>query len=246
MKSFSLKTKLILSFSLVIVVGVFLSAVVGINLIGNTIIRQAQDKVRLDLNSAREIYQKENECVKCIVRLTATRFFIKDAILENDREIVKGVLRKVKENESLDILTLTDEKGVVFARVNNPTVYGDQVNDEIVKFSLSEKKEVVSTQIISADVLEKEGKELVEQARIELIPTPKARPRDVTEETAGMLIKAAAPVFDNDGNLIGVLYGGKLLNRNYEIVDAVKEIVWPAPVFSTSCYESISHISSLS
>ncbi len=226
MKSFSLKTKLILSFSLVIVVGVFLSAVVGINLIGNTIIRQAQDKVRLDLNSAREIYQKENECVKCIVRLTATRFFIKDAILENDTERAEGLLRKVKENESLDILTLTDEKGIVFVRVNNPTVYGDQVNDEIVKFSLLEKKEVVSTQIISADVLEKEGKELVGQARIELIPTPKARPRDVTEETAGMLITAAAPVFDYDGNLIGVLYGGKLLNRNYEIVDKVKDIVY--------------------
>ena len=88
----SLRTKLILSFSIVIIVGVFLSVIVGIQLIGNTIIRQAQDKVRLDLNSAREVYQTESSKIKCTVRLTAKRFFIKDALLEEDRQTLKEIL----------------------------------------------------------------------------------------------------------------------------------------------------------
>jgi two-component system NtrC family sensor kinase len=58
------------------------------------------------------------------------------------------------------------------------------------------------------------------------MPTPKARPRTEAEETSGMMIKAAAPVFGYNGELIGVLYGGNLLNRNYQIVDKVKDIVY--------------------
>ncbi|GAJ15484.1 unnamed protein product, partial [marine sediment metagenome] len=41
-----------------------------------------------------------------------------------------------------------------------------------------------------------------------------------------MCIKAAAPVFGHDGSLVGVLYGGNLLNRNYKIVDEIKETVY--------------------
>ncbi|MCK4584609.1 cache domain-containing protein, partial [candidate division WOR-3 bacterium] len=43
---------------------------------------------------------------------------------------------------------------------------------------------------------------------------------------SGMMIISAAPVIGYDENLIGVLYGGKLLNRNYEMVDKVKDIVY--------------------
>ncbi|GAI26321.1 unnamed protein product, partial [marine sediment metagenome] len=88
------------------------------------------------------------------------------------------------------------------------------------------KEVIVKTQIISKNELQKESKELADRARIALISTPKARPREEIEETSGMIIKAAASVFDYDGNLIGVLYGGKLLNRNYEIVDKVKDMVY--------------------
>ena len=222
----SLRTKLILSFSIVIIVGVFLSVIIGIQLIGNTIIRQAQDKVRLDLNSAREVYQTESRNIKCTVRLTAKRFFIKDALLEKDRQTLNEILQKIRKEETLDILSLTDDKGRVLIRTSNPEIYGDQLNDEIVKRVLEEGEVVVSTQIISGEGLEKEGADLAEQARIELVPTPKARPRVETKETAGMMIRAAAPIIGNDGKLIGVLYGGKLLNHNYEIVDKVKDIVY--------------------
>lgn len=227
MLRFSLRTKLIFSFSLVIAIGVFLSVIVAITLIGNTIIKQAQDKVRLDLNSAREVYQKETERVGCIIHTSSSRFCIKDAVLEKDRERLTELLQEIKEdNKPLDILSITDEKGNVLARANNPEKYGDKTDNDLVNIALSEKKQVTSTLIIPKEELEKEGHKLAEQARIDLVPTPKARPRVEKEETAGMMISAAAPVFDYDGNLIGALYDGELLNRNYGMVDKVKEIVY--------------------
>ena len=46
-----------------------------------------------------------------------------------------------------------------------------------------------------------------------------------------MVIKAAVPVFDNNDELLGVLYGGVLLNRNYEIVDRIKDIVYKSETY---------------
>jgi two-component system NtrC family sensor kinase len=41
-----------------------------------------------------------------------------------------------------------------------------------------------------------------------------------------MMLTAAAPVVDDSGVLLGVLTGGLLFNRNYDLVDRVKEIVF--------------------
>jgi len=226
MRYFSLRTKLILSFSVVILVGVFLSVIVGMRLIGDTIVQQAQDKVRLDLNSAREVYKDESENVEDIIRLTAVRFFLKDAISRNDIEHLLKELQNIRESESLDILNLTDEQGRVLIRARRPDLFGDRIDNDIVKYVLTNAKEVVSTQIIPQEQLLKEGGDLADQARIELILTPKAKPRAEVEETSGMLITAAAPVYDYNGDLIGILLGGKLLNRNSEIVDRAKDIVY--------------------
>jgi len=41
-----------------------------------------------------------------------------------------------------------------------------------------------------------------------------------------MVLKAAHPVLDENGKILGVLMGGLLLNRNYELVDRIKGIVF--------------------
>ena len=40
------------------------------------------------------------------------------------------------------------------------------------------------------------------------------------------MLKAGSPIFDEQKNLIGVLYGGILLNKNFQIVDKVKDTVF--------------------
>jgi two-component system, NtrC family, sensor kinase len=223
----SLKAKLIGSFLAVIVICGLVTTLVGTHLIGTGIIRQAQDKVRNDLNAAREIYRQQTEKLKDTVRFTALRFFIKDALLSNNLKPLKQKLEPIRKAESLDILTLTDGSGRVLIRLRNPTVSGDsEAGDELVSRVLTSRDAVAATVIVPQAELQKEGRDLVEQARIEYIPTPKAKPTLETEQTSAMMIKAAAPILANDGRLLGVLYGGSLLNRNYKIVDKVKETVY--------------------
>lgn len=215
----SLRTKLTLYFSIVILVGVSLSAVIGVHLIGSTIIKQAQDKVRLDLNSAREVYLEEADNIKTVVRLTARRYFIRDALMAGDIKRLDDELQQIRAQEGLDFLTL-----VTIDRAT-PVAFR---HDEIVQAVLDTDTAVVSTQIVPAQILRRTSEALAEQARIAFVPTPKARQISRTEVTDGMILKAAAPIVAENGTLIGILAGGTLLNRNFNIVDKVKDIVYRA------------------
>ena len=225
----SLRAKLTISFLAVIIICGVVATVVGMRLIATGIISQAQDKVKNDLNSAWEIYREETDNVKDIVRFTALRFFIKDAVLDDDIKKLESQLQQIRQAESLDVLTLTDKDGRVIIRSRNPSISGDnQAQDGLVGQVLSGGQVIAGTVMVPKEELIKEGQVLAEQAHIKFIPTPKAKPSTETEQTSGMMIKAAAPVLGYDGGLIGVLYGGNLLNRNYKIVDRVKDTVYQA------------------
>ncbi|NQT79697.1 MAG: cache domain-containing protein [Candidatus Aminicenantes bacterium] len=223
---FSLRTKIILSFLIVIVIGGIISLSVGWRLVKGTIIKQAQAKVTHDLAAAWMVFNEKVSDTKEIVNLTAARESLQDAIKSSKKDLISKYLSRVREEYGLDILTLTDNKGEVIIRTRNPGVVGDnQLQDEIVKQAL--KKGVLAhPQIVSREELIKEGEDLAEKAYMEFIDTPKAAIRPENKETSGIMLKAASSVRDENGTILGILYGGILLNRNYEIVDRVKEIVY--------------------
>ncbi len=221
-----LTAKITLAFFLVIAILGALAIWTGIHFIADGIVKQAQNKVVSDLNSSREIYQENLLNIKDIVRLTAARFFIKEDILGKNRQRLYAELNTVRIREFLDILSVTDPAGKVILRSRNPRIYGDKPDNELVRWVLNNKEPIAGTTIIPKEELLKEGEVLAELAYIKVIPTPRAKPTDKTEETSGMVLSAAAPIFDQSGNLLGVLYGGRLLNKNYTIVDKIKDVVF--------------------
>lgn len=223
----SLRTKLTVSFLVVVIISGFIAIFAGIYLIGNTIVKQAQDKVRVDLNTAREIYEEKIKNVKEVVRFTAARFLLFEALKEGNIQSLQRQLEKVRKQESLDILTVTNPSGRVVLRTRNPKIIGDdQSNDKLLQKVLAKKEVYASTMLISKEELKKEGEDLAQRAHIKYVPTPKARPKPGTEEFTGMMIKAAAPIFARNGDFVGIIYGGRLLNQDCAIVDKIKETVF--------------------
>ncbi len=228
----TLRAKLVISFIAVIVISGIVSMYVGVRLIGDGIIRQAQDKVRVDLNSAREIYWEELDRIKYIVRLTASRFFIKQSLSLGNEKLMKRELEIIRKREALDILTVTNAQGTVLYRASNPDVFGDdQSENQIIHYVISHKEVVASTEIVPREELIKEGKDLAERAYFEFIPTPKAKPRPEDELASGMMMKVAVPIINDFDQLVGILYGGILLNRQYKIVDKIKQTVYQGEVY---------------
>jgi len=219
--------KVILSLLLVIAIISIVFMVFGVRIISDRIVAEAQEKVRNDLNTGREIYLSRLAHINTVVHLTADRFFLKDAFLAGNIEQAAAELTRVKEEEGLDVLTLTDQYGNVLLRASNPDVIGDNQNhDPLMELVIQKMEPLASTIIVPAEDLQKESPLLDQQAYFEFIDTPHARYRAETEQTAGMMLKAASPVFDSQNRLVGVLYGGILLNRNYEVVDKIKQTVY--------------------
>jgi len=224
--SFSLRTKLTLSFLVVIIIGGLFSLIIGSRLVRETLISQAQDKVRHDLASAWMVLDEKLNSIKDTVRLTASREGVRSALLAGNRDILLKYLGRVRAETGLDTLTLLDAQGRVLLRTRSPATAGDdQSQDELVRRALGHQT-VAYPQIVTREELLRESEDLAIQARIDVIPTPRAAPRPGNQETSGMVLKAAAPIQTEDGRIIGVLSGAVLLNRNYEIVDGVKEIVF--------------------
>ena len=223
---FSLRTKLILSFLGVIVLGGFLSLVFGSRLIRDTLLSQAQAKVRHDLSSAWMVFHEKLNEVKDVVRLTASREGVSNFLRAGQKDILLRYLSRVRAENNLDVLTLLDRQGRVFLRVRSPETAGDdQSRDALVRLAL-DRKIVAGAQIVPRAELLKEDESLAAQALLEFVPTLKAAPRGENQETSGLMLRAAAPVVGEDGALLGALDGGILLNRNYEIVDRIKEIIF--------------------
>jgi two-component system NtrC family sensor kinase len=226
-KNLSLRTKLAFNLIMVVITVGLASSLVGIRMLANEVIKGAQLKVQIDLNSAWMVYQERLKDIESLVRFTSERFFLKDCIAAHDLGGIRQELERVRIENNLDMLTLTDRSGKVLLRSREPYFSGDdQSNDEIVAVALREKRLVSATEIMSREELVKEGTELVDKACMVFVPTSKEKPRVKDQETSGMVLKVAVPVFDTDKKILGILYGAHLLNRDYSIVDRMKDIVY--------------------
>jgi two-component system NtrC family sensor kinase len=221
-----LRTKFLFSIIIVFLFGGMIILLFGTQLEHQTIFSLAQAKVRHDLQSAWMVYNDTLKDIRDIVQMNAARESVISALADEDRAFLDKALGRVRAEFSLDVLTVTDSRGTVVFRTSSPETFQDDLSsDPFIRRAL-EGKTVYGTDIISRERLLLEGEALARRAYLEVVPTLMAAPSPDNFEDSGMMLKAAAPLKDAGGNLVGAIQGGILLNRNYTIVDRVKEIVF--------------------
>jgi two-component system NtrC family sensor kinase len=224
----SIALRLMSSYLVIIVTISALFSYVGIRVIDGRIVGEAQRRVAESLSAGREIYGDELRAVQQSVRVTGERFFLRDALagaLPAGR--VASMLEDVMRRERLDFLAVADARGRVRWRPSHPEATGDDLGaDPLVRAALERAQAVAATAALSDAVLRRERPALADSARTPVIATAHARARPDTVETVGLALTAAAPVEDAGGRVIGVVYGGVLLNRRHGLVDRVKRVVF--------------------
>jgi two-component system NtrC family sensor kinase len=115
-------------------------------------------------------------------------------------------------------------------RAQSPVRETDAPNP-IADLALRKKIAVSGTVVLSHAFLFSENPELAELARIPLLQTKMALPKDAAEERSGMALASAVPIY-KDGRFSGVLYGGELLNQSQEIVDRVRDTVFQHEMYN--------------
>ncbi|MEO0123209.1 MAG: cache domain-containing protein [candidate division WOR-3 bacterium] len=222
----SLRTKLALSYVLAVGLVGILCSIIGIATINRGIINQAQNRVSADLNSAGEIYDQFANQVLNVCRFTATRFFLKKALLEKKNLDMIQELERVLKTENLDFLSVVDTNGVVLARGTNKDNFNDTVYNPLIEHTMKTKSPTYATEILTAEGLYKENPVLKKKAEIKILPTQRVKFQRSGVETSGLVIVGSAPILDDYENVIGVVYAGKLINNNFDIVDRIKNTVF--------------------
>jgi len=223
----SVTTKLVLSFLLFIVITSAIFTGVGIYIISDHIKADGQEQAREDLDNARDIYLNKLSRINSVVRSTADRSSIRDAVASGNVDQVTDELVAIKVLEALDTLTIIDDSGNVLFRTSNQKIFGDNISHEgLISTVLRTKMPAAATEIIAAKDLNRESALLAEKASVRFTGSPESRKG---EDVDGMMLSAAAPIFDSQNTLIGLVRGGVLLHSGSGIICEIRRAIFHNP-----------------
>jgi two-component system, NtrC family, sensor kinase len=222
----SLAYRLISSYLVILGVGGLVTSLVGSWIVSSTLMDLGRRTATHDLTTARTIYQHQIETIRRTVEFTASGAGLRPALLSGDTVALLAELESIRAAGALDFLTLTDRDGRVVLRISGAREAGDDASRmSLVQAALSGSV-AAGTEILPAGQLAREDSALAVRARMDLVRTPLAAPDGRTVQTDGMTLMAAAPVVGETGAVEGALYAGKLLNRNFDIVDHVWSLIY--------------------
>ena len=228
---YSIRSKLILSFLGVSLLGCGVALLVGGQLLYKAVLNEATNRVRLDLNAARGIYLSRIKGVKDALDITTLVPVFRSALEKQDAQKIIPLLTNIAQQIELDFAGIVTKEGKTLCRIGpNSIPKENRPPNPIANLALQQQIAVSGTVILNSEFLFAENPELANRAKIKLLPTKRAIPRSESEELSGVALAAAVPVFDS-GNFLGVLYGGVLLNRSQEIVDRVRDTVFQQEIY---------------
>jgi len=199
----SLKTRILLSFLMVILVLSVPTAVLGYRVIQKNIIRRADRQVRDSINAAQIVYTGEIERIGEALKLVSP----KGNVEARKNELNVHYLRYVARED-----------------------FG-ALRSEIAQAAVQKGEPVGGTRLIAPEELATMPGEFPGKVPIEIKSTPRARPTDKKVLNSVMAKEYAVPIFDSGGQMQAILYGGRVVNRDYTFVDRVREMVFGKEVY---------------
>jgi len=221
-----LRTRVLLTFVLIIVLFGILGGALSAVMIGRTTFSEAQRRVSLDLRSAWSVFDGRLDDIRLALELLAPGRRVAEAYAAGDEAAVRREFDAIRRQAGLDFIGLTDARGRVIVRGLTPFQTGDDVSGDPLVGRALRGETAAGFTVLNRGRLRREGGDLAERAFIRFEPTPKARPREQDSESSGLVLAAAVPVTDGAGTIRGVLYAGVLLNGDTTVVDDIRSIVF--------------------
>lgn len=228
-----LKTKLLQVFALLVLLVAGVSGYLGWRFLQKQVVAEAQKQVRLDLGSAWALFEGRIRDVETVVRMTALKRAVVDAMSGDPLEAVDDLqqrLELIQRSFGFDFLNLVGPDGKTLVRASATGRAGEsEMHNPAVSRALKGET-VAGVVLLDPADLSRESAELAERAFLALEPTPRARPTPREAEGRGLAMVAAAPVLRGP-QLLGVIYGGVLLNRNATLVDLIAETIFKGETY---------------
>jgi two-component system NtrC family sensor kinase len=183
-------------------------------------------KIDSDLVTAHEYFDRVKQGITHDLQAQAGSARLVARLTARDPARLDPVLAAMASTSGLDYLLLLDRDGhAIASSTAGPLPKPARDNWPAVSAAVAGSTRS-TVEVFSPDALAAIDPALRKRAYLPLVATPAAAPDARSLEERGLMVHAAAPVFDERGLLIGVLEGGVLLNGNLGIVDRINAIVY--------------------
>ncbi|MBC2715886.1 MAG: HAMP domain-containing protein [Desulfobacteraceae bacterium] len=217
--------------------GIFLF--IGGYLLFHPMVQESAKQVRLSLNAADNIYNAQIKYVKVALEITILGEGFRFSLIQRDIPDLIDRLERMSVHSELDFAGIVTNSGSTLCRIGENSIPGDNVQPEnpIAQHAINHRLKTAGTVVLSKTFMAHENPEL--SGRIQFYPMEHNNQDTIAQDTtaddekkACLAIAAAIPIFAQrtNGELIGILYGGILLNQSTGIVDLVQKSVFPVGI----------------
>jgi two-component system NtrC family sensor kinase len=184
--------------------------------------QQLLHRVNTDLVVAHDAFARlQRDYLDVLERLSVSHAFY-TAFRDDDAARLQDLLAAVRGTTGFDFVHLTDLSGRHILTGGGEAGRRSLVQQRAATVGAP----AVGLEVFSAADLARESPELAERARLALVATPRSAPTDRTAEDRALVVRAVAPVRDVNGTLVALLDGGVIINRDFALVDAVRDLVY--------------------
>lgn len=181
-------------------------------------------KVSTDLSVTHDAFYQEQRNYLGQLEKLGESYTFRTSLYGKDIEALNLELESLKEEGGFDFLHLLDLQG---NWLYEPAYSGYTRSKRSVLFNQSKIGEAGSgVEIFTQEDLAREKSIDRNFLRLSLIDTPRAKPVDHVIEDRGMMLRMSYPVRGETNKVVAFLDGGVLLNRNFELVDRIRDLVY--------------------
>ena len=225
LRNMSLRLKITVVLILIVVGGTVVSTAIGSRIVTEAMLAEAKARVRTGLATAERIYAfRLSQVCRAVSRCSRSARLSRGTGLDAPGSF-SAPLESLRKENSLDFL------GVIDGQDTQVTSLGRAVRKVRPKVLAQIMRAVRhgnymgSTEVFEREALLQEGKGLADRARISIGVAPKTALERGDPLDRGLVLLHVEPIPAGRG-IVGVIYGGVLLNRSTALVEQVREGVF--------------------
>jgi two-component system NtrC family sensor kinase len=198
MKIRTLKNRILLSFLAVNLVLAVSVFCLGYGVIQKQLFQKTQQQVNRYLDSARTFYISEIENLGTRMKLVS----------------YDGNLEEIRKVLDLDYL------------FRIPADQAEQSESQIVRFVMVHQKAAGGSRLVSPEEIGRMNPQLRERARIAVQDIARSEQTEQIYLVGAMAKEYAIPIRNQSGQMEAIVYGGRIINRDYSFVDKIRMLVF--------------------
>ena len=189
-------------------------------------------KVNTDLRVARDSFFRIQSDGQRELSGLANSAALTRNLAAGDTQQLNIILNRQRDHAGFDFLKLLSADGSQVLRDAHWQVHqlrNSPLNDSVLSDSIDSQSAgggATGIEIYQADEWQRETGVNAQTVVLPLVETARAAPSKRINEDRAMIIRTLQPVFDNQGSRVALLEGGLLLNRNFEFVDEIRDLVY--------------------